>query len=111
VTFERLTVPDEWPDGAFDLVVLSEVGYYLSEADLDRTVDRALACLGDDGVFVACHWRHPDDDAVTDAARVHDRIAARWPGRRSVHHAEDDILVDVFVRAGSLSIAADAGLV
>lgn len=110
-TFERLTVPDEWPDGAFDLVVLSEVGYYLSAADLERTVDRALDSLSDDGVFVACHWRHPDEDAVTDAADVHERIAARWPGRRSVHHAEDDILVDVFVRDGQPSIAANAGLV
>ncbi|RUR03184.1 bifunctional PIG-L family deacetylase/class I SAM-dependent methyltransferase [Labedella endophytica] len=110
-TFERLTVPDEWPEGAFDLVVMSEVGYYLSEADLDRTVDRAIESLDTDGVFAACHWRHPDEDAVTDATRVHDRIAARWPGRRSVHHVEDDILVDVFVREEQPSIAAEAGLV
>lgn len=109
--FARLTLPSEWPDGAFDLVVLSETGYYLSDADLDATLDRVVASLDPDGVFVACHWRHPDSDAVLDAARVHDRLASRWPGRRSVHHVEDDILLDVFVRDGHPSVAAAAGLV
>jgi LmbE family N-acetylglucosaminyl deacetylase len=108
--FERSTIPEDWPDGDFDLVVLSETGYYLSDSDLDRTVERAVESLGPDGVFVACHWRHPDSDAVLDAARVHERIAARWPGRRAVQHVEDDILLDVFVREGQPSIATVSGL-
>ena len=29
VRVERLSVPQEWPDGMFDLVVISEVAYYL----------------------------------------------------------------------------------
>ena len=29
VRVERLSVPEEWPDGMFDLVVISEVAYYL----------------------------------------------------------------------------------
>ena len=32
----------QWPDGMFDLVVLSEVGYYLEPAALDRLLDRAV---------------------------------------------------------------------
>ena len=35
---ERGTVPDGWPDGRFDLVVLSEVGYYLDEPGLHRLI-------------------------------------------------------------------------
>jgi 2-polyprenyl-3-methyl-5-hydroxy-6-metoxy-1,4-benzoquinol methylase len=27
--FEQLFVPEQWPDGAFDLIILSEVVYYL----------------------------------------------------------------------------------
>ena len=69
------------------------------------------ASLDADGVFAVCHWRHPDSDAVLDAARVHERVASRWPGRRAVRHVEDDILLDVFVRDGQPSIAAAAGLV
>jgi LmbE family N-acetylglucosaminyl deacetylase/SAM-dependent methyltransferase len=108
--FERRTVPDEWPAGEFDLVVLSEVGYYLSEADLDRVIDRILGSLTPDGSIVACHWRHPDDHAATSAELVHRRLLERWPGRRSVQHVEDDFLLDVLVPAGEASVAAVDGL-
>ena len=33
-----MQVPDEWPVQSFDLIVLSEVLYFLSPADLDRCV-------------------------------------------------------------------------
>ena len=45
--------------GRYDTVVLSEVGYYLSTADLARTIHLIEDCLTDDGCLVACHWRHP----------------------------------------------------
>jgi trans-aconitate methyltransferase len=38
-------VPQDWPEGTFDLVVLSEVAYYLDDADLDRLVERVTASL------------------------------------------------------------------
>ncbi len=41
----RGAVPDDWPQGAYDLVVLSEVCYYLDLVDLDRlllSVERDL---------------------------------------------------------------------
>ena len=34
VNFERCFVPDEWPAGSFDLIVLSEVVYYLAADDV-----------------------------------------------------------------------------
>src|SRR5271155_4950583 len=36
VRFEQMFVPQEWPDGVFDLIVLSEVVYYLSREDVGR---------------------------------------------------------------------------
>ncbi|MGK9147425.1 bifunctional PIG-L family deacetylase/class I SAM-dependent methyltransferase [Plantibacter flavus] len=108
--FERLTVPEEWPTGRFDLVVLSEVGYYLSVADLDGVIDRVLASLADGGSVVACHWRHPDDHAATSASFVHRRLLERWPGRHAVQHVEDDFLLDVLVDRSEPSVAAQHGL-
>lgn len=108
--FERGTLPDDWPSGRFDLVVLSEVGYYLSEADLDRVIDRLLDSLTPGGSVVACHWRHPDDHATTSAEFVHRRLLERWPGRRSIQHVEDDFLLDVLVPADEASVAAVDGL-
>ena len=36
VEFRRLALPGAMPSGQFDLVVLSEVGYYWTLSDLDR---------------------------------------------------------------------------
>ena len=40
ITVEHGSVPEHWPDGDLDLVVVSEVGYFLSAAGLDGLVDR-----------------------------------------------------------------------
>ena len=45
--------------GRFDLVSVSEVGYFLGPAALERLVGRALAALTEDGHLLLCHWRHP----------------------------------------------------
>lgn len=104
------SVPADWPDGSFDLVVLSEVGYYCGPDDLERLVDRAAQCLTDDGVVVACHWRHPvheyplTGDAVHEALLAHPRLA---PLSR---HLEDDFRLDVLVRPPVRSVAVQTGL-
>ena len=35
-----MAAPQEWPEGSFDLVVISEVGYFLSPAGLDGLIRR-----------------------------------------------------------------------
>ena len=45
VTFKRLQVPKAFPDGRFDLVVVSEVGHYRSMADLRRSRDLIIEHL------------------------------------------------------------------
>jgi LmbE family N-acetylglucosaminyl deacetylase/SAM-dependent methyltransferase len=75
VTVELLDVPHDWPqDATFDLVVVSEVGYFLSPASLDALVQRIAGSLSADGVVVLCHWRHPVEGWVLDAEDVHRRF-------------------------------------
>ncbi|WP_193613748.1 PIG-L family deacetylase [Nocardioides lijunqiniae] len=76
VEVRRASVPDEWPDARFDLVVLSEVGYFLSPSALDGLVDRLSGSLTDDGVVVLCHWRHPVEGWVLDGPDVHAVVRA-----------------------------------
>ncbi|MBM7474854.1 bifunctional PIG-L family deacetylase/class I SAM-dependent methyltransferase [Curtobacterium herbarum] len=109
--FVQAALPTEWPDGRWDLVVMSEVGYYLSPADLDVTIDRVLASLDDDGVLVACHWRHPDSDAVTDGDTVDAHLAARWPRPALVRHVEPDFVLSVLPGPSVTSVARAEGLV
>ncbi|WP_254787027.1 bifunctional PIG-L family deacetylase/class I SAM-dependent methyltransferase [Curtobacterium sp. MCBA15_001] len=108
--FLQAAVPEEWPAGSWDLVVLSEIGYYLSQADLDRTIDHVLASLADDGVLVACHWRHPDDGAVSSGDAVDARLTERWPRPALVRHVEDDFVLSVLPGPSVTSVARAEGL-
>ncbi len=61
IVFERRTLPGEFPDGPtagspFDLIVLSEVGYYFSLPDLRLLRDRVIAALTPGGFLLLVHW-------------------------------------------------------
>ena len=45
VRFEQIFVPEQWPNGVFDLILLSEVVYYLSREDVDRLAARVTRSL------------------------------------------------------------------
>ena len=63
VGFGRLAVPDEWPDGRFDLILFSEVLYYLGLDGIRRAAERTLACLEPNGAVLLCNWLGPTDGA------------------------------------------------
>ncbi len=46
VELVQAAVPGGWPAGTYDLVLLSEVGYYLDPPDLERLLDRVRARPG-----------------------------------------------------------------
>jgi LmbE family N-acetylglucosaminyl deacetylase/SAM-dependent methyltransferase len=70
-TVRRMAAPHAWPEGRFDLVVVSEVGYFLSPAELEGLVRRVASSLAVEGVVVLCHWRHPIAGWPLDGAQVH----------------------------------------
>ena len=94
VTVERRTVPDELPVGPFDLVVLSEVGYFLSPRELATTI-AALEPTRRSGTVVACHWLHPVRGWPLDGPGVHRRLREAW-GRPVVRHLERDFVLEVW---------------
>ncbi len=53
-----MVVPDELPEGPFDLVVLAEVGYFVTPVDLLATLRRCEAALTVGGELLLCHWQH-----------------------------------------------------
>ncbi|TDR85297.1 class I SAM-dependent DNA methyltransferase [Enterovirga rhinocerotis] len=56
VVFIRGQVPGEWPDGPFDLILLSEVIYYLEASDVGRLARLVQTTLRPDGYVVLVHW-------------------------------------------------------
>lgn len=56
VRFERRVLPGEWPAGAYDLIVLSEVLYYWDRSDLDRMAALTARDLVPGGEVLLVHW-------------------------------------------------------
>lgn len=110
VTVERLAVPEGWPAGSFDLVMLSEIGYYLNDDRLTLLLDRTVAALRPGGTVVACHWRHPAPDHERPGDEVHDLLRARADLAVLVTHEEEDFWLDVLVAGEARSVARDEGL-
>lgn len=52
----KAQVPGEWPEGTFDLILLSEVVYYLDAADVARLAARVRGSLIPGGDVVLVHW-------------------------------------------------------
>ncbi|MFT2817529.1 PIG-L family deacetylase [Leifsonia sp. A12D58] len=111
VEFMQLQTPEEWPEGSFDLVVLSEVGYYWSLTDLDLALRRAVDSLRRGGVLLACHWLHEVQEYPITGEQVH-RALNELPGvKRLVRHEEEDFILEVFQAPPTQSVARRTGLV
>jgi SAM-dependent methyltransferase len=65
VRFERMQVPRQWPNGTFDLVVLSEVLYFLSPADVVSVADLTARSLVPNGLALLVNWCGRSDDPCT----------------------------------------------
>jgi LmbE family N-acetylglucosaminyl deacetylase len=110
VDVHRRPIPGQWPDGEFDLVVLSEIGYYCDHTDLSRIIDRTVRSLAPDGVVVACHWRYPVVDYPLTGDQVHDALIAESGLSVAVSHLEVDFRLDVLVPPGAPSVARADGV-
>jgi SAM-dependent methyltransferase len=70
VSFNNAQVPRDWPEGRFDLIVLSEVLYFLSDEDSLDLVARCERCLAAGGLILLVNWldKSLDDPCSGDAA-------------------------------------------
>lgn len=72
VNFMAGSVPADFPPGKYDLIVISEVGYYLSMIDLLKLRDQVINALEENGVVVLVHWTHFVVDYPLTGDQVHD---------------------------------------
>ncbi len=112
VTIERRGVPEDWPPGRFDLIVISELGYYLNGADLQRLWVAATDALEPGGTLLAVHWRHPVPDYPQTGDAVHTALAAQPGLGRLLEHIEDDFRLEIYLRTPPevRSVATQTGL-
>ncbi len=81
--------PEFWPDGTGDLLVWSEVGYYLTDAGLGVAAAGIRRWLEPGGTFVAVHYTGPTDYPRT-ADAVHRWIDDTLAFLSPVVHLDDE---------------------
>ncbi len=72
VRFRIAQIPQAYPDEMFDLTLLSEVGYYLSWSDLNKTQQLILERLEKGGHLLLVHWTLFAKDYPLTGDEVHD---------------------------------------
>lgn len=87
VTFRRAMVPADWPPGRFDLVVLSEVLYFFTPADLDRLAAHLIGAVKPGGEVMLVHWTGETDYPSSGDDAVEAVIAATAGTLAHRHHS------------------------
>jgi SAM-dependent methyltransferase len=98
--FERREIPEEFPDGAYDLIVVSEVLYYLDEPAFDATLNAIERTLLPDGALLAVHWRPRAERYPLTGDEVHERLTKRF-GPSAYTRRTDKYNLDRFDPCGS----------
>lgn len=94
IRFEHANVPAEFPNGAFDLVTLAEVGYYWSDADAREARERIASALLPGASLLLVHFLPKVDDYLRDGDDVHeaylrdDRFALVHAARRERYRVD-----------------------
>jgi Nodulation protein S (NodS) len=96
VAVRRAWLPAEWPDERFDLIVVSELGYFMDAAALDAFTAKAKGSLCAGGTVLACHWRRGSEDCELDGDAVHRRIDAVLALPIVCTMRDDDFRIDVW---------------
>jgi SAM-dependent methyltransferase len=102
VLLQRMQVPAEFPSGSFDLVLMSEVGYYWNRTDLSRAAQAIVSALRPGGWWLLVHWTPEVHDYPLRGDEVHEQ-ALRFadeggPMRRLLQQRKESYRVDLLER-------------
>lgn len=109
VRVEQMWVPAQWPASVFDLIVVSELAYYLTASGCAQLADAAIGALAPGGHLVCCHWRPPIAGCALDGDAVHAIFEGRVPLPGVATYRDADFCLAVW-SADATSVAAREGL-
>ena len=65
------SLTDDAPIGEYDLIVLSEIGYYFSLSEWQFQVERIVSCMRSGATLLAAHWLGHSPDHILSGDAVH----------------------------------------
>ncbi len=98
VEFEVADLERFEPDRVFDLIVLSEIGYYFDRPQLEIILRRLASNLSEDGELVSCHWLGHSADHAQHAEEVHEACLAALPLSLNRSARQSHYRIDTWLR-------------
>jgi cyclopropane fatty-acyl-phospholipid synthase-like methyltransferase len=96
VRVEQRTLPEEMPDGPFDLIVASEVLYYLPRETMLQTLQRFEDELAPGGVLLTVHWRKETRTYPLQGDEVHELLKENTTLTNTKTIVEPEYRLDLF---------------
>jgi protein-L-isoaspartate O-methyltransferase len=88
----------EIPQGPFDLIIFSEIGYYFSREHLAALVRSLTRTLDEDGEFVGVHWLGHSQDHLLHGDEVHQVLETNLGLARLKARRAPGYRIDTWVR-------------
>ncbi|HTK02046.1 MAG TPA: class I SAM-dependent methyltransferase, partial [Bordetella sp.] len=95
-------LPAQWPLSAgktCDLIVVSELAYYFTDADLPCFLDRCLAALAPGGEWAMCDSTKDFDDRAQPTPALHARVGQLDGLAKVVSHQDEQFLLEIWRKA------------
>lgn len=94
-----MPLPSCWPDvpaSGFDLIVVSELAYYLDDKALAHFNRQCLASLSAGGHLAMCHWQHDAHDRQQPTQLLHRSMDESPHLMPLLTHTETDFQLDIW---------------
>lgn len=109
IEVQQAWVPTQLPKHSFDLIIVSEILYYLDMAALYELMTWLNQHLTQGGTLLCCHWRHSIAGFELDGNQVHQHLQ-QLNLKHYLTVKDPDFLIDVWSNA-NINLAEKEGLV
>jgi len=106
IHFAVLQIPQQYPAGNFDLIVVSEVAYYLSNEDLKLTKELIFDSLTEGGTLCLVHWRPQINGCAFNGDEVNEYFLQEPATEQTYQYINEQYRIDV-IEKRSLTAPAD----
>ena len=96
VRIERRTLPEQMPDGPFDLIVASEVLYYFPREEMLTVLRGFERELAPGGILLAVHWRRKTETYPLQGDEVHELLVEQTQLLNKETVVEPNYRLDLF---------------
>lgn len=95
VRVERRSLPEEMPEGPFDLILASEILYYFTEGEMLAALHSFERELSPGGLLLAVHWRRETKTYPLQGDEVHELLLRNSRLRHKASIVEEDYRLDL----------------